>query len=520
VENRAERTWAKVSLGLQDGFCAGIPELTRLIHSLSAKVTELAVEELADLIKNDTVVLERVIGAANTVVYHPSSDLIVSLNEAIQVIGFDRVRSLTMALMLLEDSHRWQLSDVRRQASLQSLTAGLMAQSWAELDRRLPPDLAFLSGALRGFGRIILATYLVEEMQEAEVLMKDWGEDAAYRKVFGLTPTEVGHRWLESTPMSPQMLRTLREWMPDRKGRTEPTRESLMQGLSDCAYRMAALALDERLEDTAFRRQAEGLMKEYAEVFPDLIKQLDQVLASTRHQVEAMVRSCGRSALSRQGLGCLVHRVERTDPGPRTARGNGDRSEGVTVGSGDEEAQQEAFWEERVRRMEEVLEGKEAACDRKGGALPFLLDSLSQGFAAAECWLFLPESGTGALRLARGLGRYVKPLEGRARIVSSGTDLFSFCLKRREGVFIHDAREGRIQSRLPLWYRGVVDLASFVLLFLPLEGGGAGVVLVGWPEATSVAVPPRQARLVRRLLEVAGRAGAGQSTSASESTRR
>lgn len=519
-EQRAERTWARVSLGLQDGFCAGLPELTRLIHSFSAKVTELAVEELADLIKNDTVVLERVIGAANTVAYHPSSASIVSLNEAIQVIGFERVRSLTLALMLLEDSHRWQLTDVRRQASLQSLTAGLMAQSWAELDGRVESDLAFIGGALRGFGRIILATYLVEEMQEAEVLMRDVGEEEAYRRVFGMTPTEVGHRWLESTPMSPRLLRMLREWKPERRGRLEPSSEQLLHGISDCAYRMAGLALDDRMGEAAFRRRAEALMSGYTDLFPLLAKQLDPVMATTRQQVEAMVRSCGRTALSRQGLGCLVHRVEGTDPGSRTGGHDEDGSSGKKGGGSmvDEEARQEVFWQESVRQMEGVVEGKPGG-DRGVGALRLLLTQLSKGFAASECWMFLPEPGTDALRLACGLGRYATLLEGRAWITSAGTDLFSFCRKRREGVFIHDAREGRIQSRLPTWYRGVVDLASFVLLYLPLRGGVTGVVFVGWPEATSVAVPPRQAQMVRRLLEVAGRAGVDQSVSASDRMR-
>jgi HD-like signal output (HDOD) protein len=114
MSSTRERTLAKIQQGMQDGVCACLPELLRMIHTLSAKVPELAVQELADLIKNDTVVLERVIHAANSVGYNPTGVPISSVGEAIQIIGFDRVRSLSMALILLENSHAWQYREERR----------------------------------------------------------------------------------------------------------------------------------------------------------------------------------------------------------------------------------------------------------------------------------------------------------------------------------------------------------------------------------------------------------------------
>ena len=96
----AERTLQRATAALRSGPVACLPEIVKLLGTLSANSVEVSVTELADVIQKDPVILSKVIGAANTYGYNPTGVPVTTVTQAVHVIGYERIRTLAMSLVV------------------------------------------------------------------------------------------------------------------------------------------------------------------------------------------------------------------------------------------------------------------------------------------------------------------------------------------------------------------------------------------------------------------------------------
>lgn len=516
VKEQAQSTIETVSRGLQDGQCACLPEMLRIVHSLSAKVRDLAIHEMAELIKNDTVVLEKVISAANKIGYNPSGIPINSVGEAIQVIGFDRVRSLTLSLILLENSNTWQYSEERREATMRSLAAGVMAEQFAKQSGRVNGELAFLCGALRGFGRIVLSTYMVEELREADRLAHELPSDEAYRRVFGLTPLELSHHLMEAAHLSPDLLKTLQKYRPEEHKKELMTPDRRLTGMADFAYELSTASIEGTLNEEQFRKTVDVLKSRYRDVVRPDPDELSDLFVETRRHLRILTSQSGQSGITLNALRCLKSRAEGTNP-PMVPGEKPERPAGVDAadtlvkdeevpveGGTDEEALTEEerttrIWEEGIERMRRFMANGRAM---RGPVLVDLLKTVRHGFGAEESWAFL-EKRPGVFGYAEGMGPDGGVLARVDAVVAQEErSVFGLCLRREESIFIRDTADKTVRAYLPDWYKRTVDLRSFVLLCLRKENGVAGLLYVGWRAPGQKQIQSQHAALIRRLLNL------------------
>jgi HD-like signal output (HDOD) protein len=195
----AKSTISRVAAGLESGESAGLAEIVELIQQLSGNAVETSVEELATLIGKDVVVTAKVITAANTLGYNPSGLEISTISQAIQVIGFNKIRQLALALLLIENAERTLNPHEKREIAALALCSGLMAEAVMQRHRTHEPEQAFICASLRNYGRLLMTTFMLEEYRQArQISTEGVSEDEAFRRVFGLTPLELGHHLLAS----------------------------------------------------------------------------------------------------------------------------------------------------------------------------------------------------------------------------------------------------------------------------------------------------------------------------------
>lgn len=100
----ATQTIDRARDALKSGRGAGLPELLKLIETLTTNHAKVNLDQLSELIEKDAAVLSRVLGVANTVTNNPSFTPLASVAHAIHQIGFTRVRNLALSLMLVESA--------------------------------------------------------------------------------------------------------------------------------------------------------------------------------------------------------------------------------------------------------------------------------------------------------------------------------------------------------------------------------------------------------------------------------
>ncbi|MCC5022216.1 MAG: HDOD domain-containing protein [Candidatus Synoicihabitans palmerolidicus] len=288
-----------------------MPELVKIIRALSKDEGAVSISELAEMINQDSTVLMRVISAANTFGYNPTNIEINTVAEAIHTIGFNRVRMLSMSLMLLDHAGRSNSPTEQRQMASVSLCSGIVAQITAEHAGVLNPEHSFVCASLRNFGRLLLGTFMNSEFREA-MIAADAGEgDDAYKRLFGLTPFELGYELLKSANLPASILNAIRQNEP-AAGQNVSWSDKAMHKLATFSLELSKVALDGEINDHPFVRAQTRLVKKAGKEFPFLLERAPNLLSEAEQRLSILASSTGNVAFGRVSREHHRHRSRRT----------------------------------------------------------------------------------------------------------------------------------------------------------------------------------------------------------------
>lgn len=510
--------------------------------------------ELGEVIQNDAVVMSKVIGAANTLFYNPNAVPVSSIIQAIHVIGYERIRSLAMSLMLAEQASRGQSAEEQREIAAQALVAGCLAQSIADNRALLDKEQAFVCGCLRSFGHVVMASCMFEEYKQARELTGNLPDDEAYRSVFGLTPLELGHHLLKAANLPEEILVTLRALPAEAIAVLETKPGEQMRALTECAERLAKLTCDAKVTPEIFADRAAALAQDYEKILPHLGDAVPGVMQAATQQMDYLVRTFRMRSLPVRTLSRMRSCRNAVDPArvvppaniaateaasrpipapaggaPATtappelpaAAARAQPVEAVVVAllpeqprgpaalplnSGPASSQSLAAlalpahdWQESINGLAGMLRETGVTQDKLQQAL---IEGICAGLGAPDGLLFSSVAQRQGFCLTQGRGRLHARFKEKPEMVVQPGDrtVFGVCLQRNENINIHHAHEPRITAYLPSWLKGQDDLGAFVLL--PLTDGvqKQGVVLVGWPGACQITLPPACVRSLRTMI--------------------
>ena len=519
----AQQTLDRARSALQSGRGAGMPELLKLIETLSTDLHKVTIGELVELIEKDVAVMTRVISVANTLAHNPGIKPLTSLTHAIHQIGFQRIRSLAVSLMLIENTGRDANPPEQRDAAAQALTAGLIAQGSARSLGMIDPELAFACATLRHFGQIMLPVVSLEHYREAVRESGGKPEDAALAGRFGLTPLELTKQLLSTARLPEEVMRSLSESSPESLDGIASQHDARLLGLADFSGRLARIALDGTVRSDGFDTQSHRLAHRYEKLLPGAVELIEPALLHTDLRLASFSRCNGVSSLPTAKLQRIHARVVRKNsPAPAApvvlpAPSAAPVPEVAPVPAATTVAPDspptrspslplpapEVCWTEATIDAPAEEPAKPEKSETKAD-WPAALEEVRTTFGADECWVFLSQPGGQSLPLVGGTGENWKLHQARASLRLDERTVFGVCLSLRSNVVIHDTGEASLASYLPEWFRGAEQIpGAFVLV--PLHNGvkSSGLVLVGWQRAQRLQLSPEKTETVRQLLAAA-----------------
>ncbi len=532
----AQQTLERARSVLESGRGAALPELLKLIETLSLNLAEVTVSELAELIEKDAVILTRVIAVANTLAHNPGIAPLATLSQAIHQIGYNRIRTIAVSLMLLETAGTSTCPEQREAAAI-ALGSGLVAQGLALNRGTHDPELAFACAALRNFGRIIMAAVSPEHAREAVHRTRTHSDAEAYRAVFGLTTVELSRHLLSTGRLPDEVLRTLRDYEPESLHGTVSTFDTRLIGLADLGERLATLALDAREGPEAFRRKSAELHRRFSRVVPDAADHARPALQYADDRLASYTRSNGIRTLPTLSLRRFRLRLEELLPaGARAAEteieaalhADSHRLPHATLVtpapqvSGDDPSALSLAEQAAAALLSETAPAAaapatESTWDRdliasgQFHARPLATPAPDPWHAALTgardtikahlCWAFLPENDTALYSLVQRTESTVSAkLKAAATFRSADRNVFGVCLSRLEIVVIHDTRDRGIAPYLPRWWHGIRGAPGAFTLIPVREGAFVrALILVGWNDARRILLTGDQASVVDRL---------------------
>ncbi len=549
----AEQTCQRAQALLQSGRSVALPELLHLIETLST--SDATVPEIAELIEKDPALLGKVLSLANTVAHNPGIAPIRTLSQALHRIGYQRVRSMAVSLLLLESAGGTSVPPEQREAASCALCAGLLAQGIAESLGTHDAELAFACATLRHFGRILMAALSPELFREAQQIGRTHPpEENGFRRRFGLTSLELSRRILAAARLPADVLATLREAEPEALYGTATRHDTRLAALAEYGTRLAALSMDREAGHDVFVRQAHLLARRFERLLPDAGAHIKPAFRSADQRLRSYLRCKGVNSLPTFSLTRVRQRLESVAPEVRN-EGDGTIASifhaspapvGNTLGSNPPmsppahtpAAPAAAAPTDPVENAPAAAAAPATAPDAAAApdATPFpappepfetaatpppapvsppafagrdadndpeiaTLTLLRDGFGAHECWLFVVPEGEATYRGAGGVGPAWAHVDRHARFHAGERSVFGVCLSRHETVLIHHAAAPATLPYLPEWLQPhLAELGAFVLVPLSVSTHARGLALIGWNAPRQIALSPAQLTLARQLL--------------------
>jgi hypothetical protein len=287
----ARLTVGRVSAGMESRLVPMVAQILRIIRDISGKSERMSVGDLVEFINGEPTIMARIVTIASSVGYNVGGIKIDSIHHAVSLIGFERVRSLAISILLLESANSESSTAANRELAGNALVGGLVAAEMCRRGASSEPEMGFICGALRNYGRLLAATFMPSEYAETSRPARQLGSAESFVSAFGMTPMELGRQIMANLRLPNTILNTLVDLSPQDRRFCSATATSALTGAADLGLRFAELLQSPGLDRYNFEPRVQALSREYDVDFylsrddvRDLLRHLVGVLEAFRYR--------------------------------------------------------------------------------------------------------------------------------------------------------------------------------------------------------------------------------------------
>ncbi len=160
----------------------GVPQIvTRLQQMLSDP--EVGIPQLVSVINYEPVLVGRVLQMANSAALNPARKKVVDVRQAVMRVGFDLLRSSSLAYAMRQLSQAHQVKDIRphlealwERSAWTAAVSFVIARKFTKVNR----DLAFLGGLMHGVGKLFILTraahfpFVLRDRTKYGAILRKW----------------------------------------------------------------------------------------------------------------------------------------------------------------------------------------------------------------------------------------------------------------------------------------------------------------------------------------------------------
>ncbi|BAO86913.1 HDOD domain-containing protein [Caballeronia cordobensis] len=446
------------------------PMLSQALRTTVSAMSDddLDFTSLVQVVLSDVGLTQKVLRLANSAMYIAFGGNITTVTRALMVLGMDAVGHLVVGLKLVDHFH--QSAPRRIDAKLElnrTLLSGAVARQLTEHKDLRSAEEAVVCTLMRQIGKLLVAFYLEHEWDQLrrKAATENIPDSAACAALLGVTFDEIG---LEAA---------------DRWRLPETIREG-----------MRATDPNAPVDETV----------------PKHVRWLRAISNYSTEVADALTAQ----NVAVDGRESLVFDISNRYSGPLST--DAETLMSMSLALANEEASDGVIREiSELQANADAMARANISAEARIGASVEDLRSLPSKNALAPALAMASESILGSLHLSRtvifvrqannefharlGLGAGVEPMMQQLRFSADfRPDVFHLAITNPVGIFIENARDARIDARLPRWYKDTLGEAqAFVLL--PVKSGDSTVALIygDWtlPQHVRKISPPEMSAL-------------------------
>ena len=429
-----------------------------------------AVQELARFVLSDVALTQKILTLANSVQYRTLARAqVTSVSRAIYLIGFDAVKALAMATLVVEGLAGASAQLARREL-LNSLAASLAAQELVRNKRRSDAESLPVVALFMNLGRLLVAVHEPKAYQQIEVLARNTSENEAALQVLGCSLSSISSAVLRNWQIPQTIVNALAPAPVKSSGGAVNDQDWLRLAGQFCADVSAMLYAGGTPDVAQISRK---LAYQYGDalqisngVLTDLLSAVQRESAFLSRFVQMPADAAAEPAVIHDDMAGLESLVLNGAP-EEEPEAQKYHPSGKPINARD-------LLLEGIEEMSEAMSsGSNTPVDMMRLALAVLARSLGLRYVVlcmkVKSGQYLPVAANGVDSAARK-AQFTWPQTGT-------DDLFHLALSHQVDMAIADASLDNIMQKLPGQYRRMVGDAGSLLL-LPLQQGKQVIGLI------------------------------------------
>ncbi|MCD8535449.1 MAG: HDOD domain-containing protein [Verrucomicrobia bacterium] len=475
-------TVTRIKSCLENSDFASVTRLIEMIRDLSRGIDATGVDQLADLIRGEVGFTAKVIKAAQPMRYNPEGVQVETISQAIQVVGLDRVRNVSISLLMGEDNRESASKLVSSEVNTLALSCGMFAKSAAEFGSYSDPNLCFVSGLLQNYGLILTSKFFPDYFLEFKKQEYRYGTEEAHNVVFGISQLDLAREILKWQKMPPSILKSMR--IPSRSDLLSSTPGLEMQPLlaghfgKEASYILSIPHLTRQ----KFENQVSAVLGKFSRSIPMDHEEFKDVLLEMSddfRQFRVLGDAKGFSDPIIQRIEILSNNGE--DEPPITALGSVIRSIGPIVITPEISDQTEpdaeksrVLYARSIRDLTAISQNPTSTLADVGA---HGLETAMELHRADAALLFLLNPTSKSLDFKAGIGPKMPDTDTISPLPYNQRNIYSVCIDKGQNIFLEKPSSSTAAKSFPDWLSAMTDLEPFIFTPLYFVNNKVGIML-------------------------------------------
>lgn len=484
------------------------PALSSIITEINTIVSSESESssKLARVILQDFALTNKLLRLVNTVSYGQFGGNINTVSKAVVIMGFETVRNIAMSLIMLEFMQNKSQAHQLKDEVIASYFAGVVAMELASGRNIRDAEELMICSMFHNLGRVLVTFYFFEESQEISRLIEQGqSEDQAAIKVLGLTFNALGSGVARSWNFPQRLLLGMEKFSYNEKVKKPKDEADYLKTTVNMANELCLLAAV-----TTPQEKSQALNKlrlRYQDVIDLSERKLNEAIQGGLQELSSRAMTLqintSRSPLVNKVREWSGHSVEQPkEPKPANdgmgevhgieSALNADGKAADMAAKPDPEAVLGLGIQDVTNTLVEDF--------KLNDLLLMVLETIYRGLSFKRALICIRDNKQNVMAARIGLGADVDAIIPKFRFnLAFEPDVFHLAVEKGADIVIEDVHAGSIASKIPAWYRGIVDAQSFILLPVVINKKTVGMFYADMQDANSLKLSEKQLSLLRTL---------------------
>ncbi|HZW12344.1 MAG TPA: HDOD domain-containing protein [Noviherbaspirillum sp.] len=501
---RSARNRLLQKIGEESDLPALGSSVSRVVQMTSSD--DEAVRNLAHFILSDVALTQKILRIANTVTYRTASGTsVTTVSKAIFLLGFDTVKTIALAMLLVDSMPGKHAKSVRNELG-HALCASIIGREMASRSQFKNAEEASIAALFKNIGRLLVAAYDHDSYSKIIALVEGGTHTPpqASMQVLGCSFELLADAVLREWNMPDSIVQALAP-LPSGVLRPAKARQEWLQQVA--AFSSAAARLVSGKPGASQDAANKAVLTRFGGALGLDYGKLTQLLADVTEETQVLASTAD-----------LVLHADEHPEAPEHAVGTHSEAPepdlpGELLLDTHEEAPQLQVIERHpsgkpvnardllLAGVQDVTQMMASGRCKVNDLVLLVLETLYSSLGFRFATVCLKDVSTHQFRARLAIGE--KSAERQAGFVfpvASSRDLFHLALENDADLMISDATAPKIHNLLPTWHRALLpDARSFIVLPLVVQKKQLGLFYADRAQPATEGVPSDETSLIKTL---------------------